>query len=269
MAGIDVNAIACLHLNGTNGGTSFPDASQYALSFSGVGNAQTSTAQSKFNGSSLLLDGSGDRVHTADFAALDVGTGNYTVDFWVYFVSLASGLCCFTEWGTYSSAGFLIQLSGTTLQVYVNNSPRNWTWSPSTGTWYHFAHERYNGNLYAYVGGTSLGAGQASTENISGSSSGLSIGDTHSLADRAVNGHMQEYRASDISRYSGSNFTPETSPYSSGSASTTLPERNFPRGVGRGVMRYAKEKFEKAKNGLWMPDRKIIVPGFGLKGACV
>lgn len=213
MAGIDSNAIWMSHCDGSDASTTFTDSSQYAHTATAVGNAQVDTAQAKFD-QSCLLDGTGDRVHIGDTSLLDVGTGDWTFDTWVRFNSLASGLCCFAEWGSYSTAGWLAQLSGTTFQVYVNNSARNWTWSPSTATWYHLAIERYSGNLYVYVDGTKLAAGQASSEDISGSSSGASFGDTHTLADRAVNGWMDEVRWSNISRYSGADFTPETVPYS-------------------------------------------------------
>ena len=49
-----------MHFNGTNGSTTMTDNSKNNFAVTAVGNAQLSTAQSKFGGSSLLLDGTGD-----------------------------------------------------------------------------------------------------------------------------------------------------------------------------------------------------------------
>lgn len=217
MAGIDSNTIWMCHCDGADASTTFTDSSSNAFTATAVGNAQIDTAQSKFGGASGLFDGTGDRVHIGDTALLDVGTGDFTVDMWVRF-NATGGLYGFCEWGDYATAGFLCQLSGTTFQIYVNNVNRNYTWSPSTATWYHLAIERYSANIYIYVDGTKLAAAQASTENISGSTGGATFGDSHTLADRAFNGWIDEVRWSNVGRYAGTNFTPETTAYSSASS---------------------------------------------------
>jgi len=45
-----------MHFNGTNGSTTMTDSSKNNASVTVIGNAQISTAQSKFAGSSLYLD---------------------------------------------------------------------------------------------------------------------------------------------------------------------------------------------------------------------
>jgi hypothetical protein len=49
-----------------------------------VGSAQISTAQSKFGGSSLLLNGTTDYVSNGGGSDFNFGTGDFTVDCWVY-----------------------------------------------------------------------------------------------------------------------------------------------------------------------------------------
>lgn len=63
--------------NGFNTGTSIVDTSGYARAITVAGNAQFSTAQSKFNGSSILLDGTGDYVTASSSSSLSLGTGDF------------------------------------------------------------------------------------------------------------------------------------------------------------------------------------------------
>lgn len=77
-----------LKFNGANGGTSFPDSGPIGRSVTPSGNAQTSTAQFKWNGSSALFDGSGDYLTVAaqnDWKFLHDGTTNWTVEVWARF----------------------------------------------------------------------------------------------------------------------------------------------------------------------------------------
>jgi hypothetical protein len=71
--------------NGLDGDTSSTDESQAAHALTFVGNAQIDTAQSKFGGSSLLLDGSGDRVTTPNSVGWQLGSTSsspWTIECW-------------------------------------------------------------------------------------------------------------------------------------------------------------------------------------------
>ena len=54
MAGIDSNAKLVLHCNGTDGSTSFPDASEFAHTVTANGGV-VDTAERKFGGASALF----------------------------------------------------------------------------------------------------------------------------------------------------------------------------------------------------------------------
>jgi hypothetical protein len=70
-----------LHLDGTNGSTTITDVKGNACT--AVNGAAISTAQSKFGGSSLLLDGTNDHVQiTNPGSAFDLGSSNFTIDWW-------------------------------------------------------------------------------------------------------------------------------------------------------------------------------------------
>lgn len=72
-----------LHMDGSNGSTTFTDSSSNSLSVTANGNAQISTAQSKFGGASGYFDGSGDYIATGTDAALTFGSGSFTIEFWI------------------------------------------------------------------------------------------------------------------------------------------------------------------------------------------
>jgi hypothetical protein len=73
-----------LHMDGTNGSTTFTDtnAGGSAHTWTANGNAQISTAQSKFGGASGLFDGTGDYITTPDHADYTLGSGDFTIDLW-------------------------------------------------------------------------------------------------------------------------------------------------------------------------------------------
>jgi hypothetical protein len=83
------NVVLLLHLDGTNGSTTFVDSSPTPKTVTAVETAQLRTAQSKFGPSSLWLDGSGDYLSIADSEAWNFGTGDFTAEAWVWVSSFA------------------------------------------------------------------------------------------------------------------------------------------------------------------------------------
>jgi len=72
-----------LHMDGTNGSTTFRDSSIGAKTVTAVGNAQISTAQMQFGTASGLFDGSGDYLTVPDSDDWYFGTGDFTIDVWL------------------------------------------------------------------------------------------------------------------------------------------------------------------------------------------
>lgn len=81
-----------LLFEGTNGSTTivdsslypYTDSTHYASVLTVSGNAAISTTQYKYGGSSLYLDGTGDYIHFSTHARFAPGTGDFTVELWVY-----------------------------------------------------------------------------------------------------------------------------------------------------------------------------------------
>lgn len=69
-----------LHMDGTNGSTTFTDIKGNTITANG--NAAISTSQSKFNGASAYFDGTGDYLDLGSSSSLDLGTSNWTFRCW-------------------------------------------------------------------------------------------------------------------------------------------------------------------------------------------
>jgi hypothetical protein len=75
------NVSLLIHCDGSNGSTTITDSGPKGKSPSSVnGDAKISTAQSKFGGASLLLDGSGDYINYGDDADFEFGSSDFTVE---------------------------------------------------------------------------------------------------------------------------------------------------------------------------------------------
>lgn len=167
------NVSLLLQLNGTNGSTSFPDASSAGRTVTGFGNAQISTAQSKWGGSSLVLDGSGDYLSVPDNAAFDFGTGDFTIEFWLRWNSL-SGFQTIYSHGLVGAGDLLISTqSGTGRFAVAFSGSGILTESDAlgTGVWGFYQFVRSGTTVRLYRDGVQKGTG----------TSGANLGSTSSL----------------------------------------------------------------------------------------
>jgi phage-related protein len=83
------NVVLFLKGDGTNGSTNIIDSSPSPKTISVFGNAQISTAQSKYGGSSLLFDGSGDYLTATPLNLVNV---DFTVEYWIYVLTTKRGV---------------------------------------------------------------------------------------------------------------------------------------------------------------------------------
>jgi len=73
--------VALLNFDGADDSTTFTDVKGHT--FTAYNNAQIDTAQSKFGGASLLLDGSGDYISSPASADWNISTGDWTIELWI------------------------------------------------------------------------------------------------------------------------------------------------------------------------------------------
>jgi hypothetical protein len=212
MSGIDANTLLCLHCDGSNGGTAFPDTSQYNRAITVTGNANTDTTQFKFGTASCRVGiGSNDWIGDAGLN-YSFGVGDFTIDMQVRFNSTASQFALFSDSNNSEQSLEVVFLTSNNIRVQYNaGTLHNFSWVPSTSTWYHFALERKANVTNVYVDGTALAGSFTATDNLA--AMGLQFGQ-RATGSTQMNGWQDEIRISNVARYGG-NFTAPISPYSS------------------------------------------------------
>jgi hypothetical protein len=200
-------------MNGSNGSTSFTDSSSNNLAVTVSGNAKISTAQSKYDGASLVLGGGSDRLTTAFASAL--GTDDYTIEAWVYLNSNAQTqpLVCIGDSG--QSSGIVPYVTNTgKFALFGNNSSLlvGTTQTVSASSWVHLAFAREGGTMRLFVNGVQDGS-VSNTSNYSNASIRVGSELYNGAQGSAFNGYIDDLRVTKgVARYTA-NFTPPIAPF--------------------------------------------------------
>jgi hypothetical protein len=224
------NTVLLLHGDGTNGSTNIVDSSKVAggpKTVTAVGNAQISTAQSKFGGSSIAFDGNGDYLTIPDSTAWNL-PNDFTIEAWVYLTAYSAnwagnfGAAVVANYQGTAGAdkGWQLRINGTsssytTINLYTGFTDLNFATTVSLNTWTHVAVTRSGSSIRTFVGGTQ--AGSTITNNDAFTEDGsrqLWIGGLNDSTYRFwFPGYMDDIRITkDVARYT-SNFTPPTLPF--------------------------------------------------------
>jgi hypothetical protein len=182
-----------------------------------VGNAQISTAQSKWGGSSMSFDGTGDYVTSYNANALFRIGNIYTIELWFYTTTIAAGaagLICLAI-GASTNSGINIYRSGS--EIICNDGATGGT-GPSSGssaitanTWAHLAVVSDGSTTKMYIDGVLKGTYSGTTA----SSAALTYVTVGANGDKSsvLNGYIQDARITKgIARYT-TNFTPPTAAF--------------------------------------------------------
>lgn len=152
--------------------------------------------------------------YSGNLSNFNIGTGDFTIDFWINFTQSVNQLIQATD--DVANNDFNVQYNGLgSLQIFLNATGYSFSWTPSTSTWYHIAIERDGTNLRAFVNGSQIGTTQTSSDNVPTPASFLILG---ALGNNTFNlsAYLDEYRISKgIARWT-SNFSLPTTPYCSG-----------------------------------------------------
>jgi hypothetical protein len=131
-----------------------------------VGNAQISTAQSKFGGASIAFDGTGDYLTASNNSAFSFGTGNFTIEAWLYSTAHGGGFldfagCLVDTRGTSTASwpnGILVVLTTNgSLRVFTDAIVSTSTAQIALNTWTHVAIVRIGSSVTFYINGQEAG----------------------------------------------------------------------------------------------------------------
>lgn len=205
------NTSLAMHMDGSNGSTTFVDELGHTITL--VGTAALSTSQKKYGVSSLLLSGGGG-FQTDNLAAFGVGTGDFTIEMQVYMTSLTGYQCLFQLLGNGGTSNYLYLgipsgSSGTPFQYY-GGAVITGSSSFSINTWQHLALCRIAGVNYLYLDGALIGSA-AFTVDL-GTAGQIRIGFTDGVSQTAY-AYVDDIRfTKGVGRYATA-FTPPTSTF--------------------------------------------------------
>lgn len=166
-----------------------------------VGDAQVSTTQSQWPPSSMKFDGTGDWLTAIDSPQLQLGTGDFTIEGWVYLSAVGVVYGVLSK-GT-ATTGWSVNVTVLNkLQFSYTASNLTGTTTLATGTWYYFAVVRSGsatGNIKLYLNGSvEATSGGAVTDNFNQTDI-LYVGASRTGAT-PLNGYLQDVRVTRLAR---------------------------------------------------------------------
>ena len=250
-----------LHMDGTNGGTSFPDSSwtgaprhiitafgsvtplsEYqsrVSSHSVVANGDAHIIGPKVGASAITFDGDGDGLTVADSTDFDLSNQPFTWEAWVYPIERASPYLFPTILEQYQSGSertylrierqssmnryeFEIDSGGTNFSVNSDSTP-------NYNAWQHVAVCRVGNVFTMYVDGVAQ-TPVTNSITINARAAPFRIGEWGgNSANGDWSGYMDEIRLSNVARYTA-NFTPPTAEFSSDANTMLLIHSNTTMG---------------------------------------
>lgn len=201
-----------LKMNGANGSTTFYDSSLYGHTVTANGDAQISTAQSKFGGASAAFDGTGDWLSLASSGLFSFGTGDFTIEAWIYGNNISVSIIDTRSADVLGS--YIFGISSSKLDfLYSTASPYRLTSTNNvpSSQWSHVAVTRSSGTLRLFIDGSqeasTTATGVIDANNTPAIGGGRSTG-ASTVNGYFFNGYIDDFRVTKgVARYTA-NFTP-------------------------------------------------------------
>jgi hypothetical protein len=180
-----------------------------------IGDAKVNTAIKKYGAGSITFDGNGDYLITnaPSTETTNLGSGDFTVELWVYFNGVSS-VQTFVDWrdaSTVAAYPLLVLNSDATILWSHSNNTRITSSPISANTWYHVAVCRAGGQTKLFINGTQSGSTYSDSTTYLTTSGAPRIGiDRRAAPSYYFNGYIDDLRISKgLARYRYP-FTPPT-----------------------------------------------------------
>ena len=211
------NVSLLLHMDGSNGSTTFADSSSAARTITVTGNTQISTAQSKFGGASALFDGNNDFIRATASTDLQF-PGDFTIELWTY--PLGTGDYIIGSSGTDPNTQvFRLNEGGSGRLSFFLNGIQVFSATAAgiaANTWQHLAISRSGSSTRMFVNGTQIGSTNTSwigTFRMDVVGTFFFNGSRYNLPPSDFHGYIDDLRITKgVARYTA-NFTPPTEPF--------------------------------------------------------
>lgn len=233
--------IGAFKLNGI--GRYLPPSGRTAKIVTSVGSATTSSTQTKFGATSLLLNQpAGHKYLQSTSTGFALGSGNFTVEYWWRASTYPASNKRWIDWG-YTTANAPLLFTGNSntrqLQWFRGNGgggvtqicATGTTDLPATGTWAHVAIVRNSNTTKIYIDGVEKATSATGADTTNYAYGGtFRIGfDASGVADTGIDGYIDELRISSIARYTTA-FTPSSSAFTNDSNTILLLHMNGTNG---------------------------------------
>ena len=181
-----------MHFSGSNNSTTFTDSGPNSFTITSNNGAKITSSISKFGDTSGLFDGTGDNLSFSSNSQFAFGTGDFTIEMWIYPQS-AVGYQCVMLIGTAAPYIFIGINAGSTGTPFMWNDgnvivgSQNFT----INAWQHWSVVRNSGTVTMYLNGTNIGS--ASFAGSLTDVTGTYIG-TNSAGSQGFVGYIDELR---------------------------------------------------------------------------
>ena len=253
------NVKLLMPFNGSNGATSASDLSNKNNTSSFSADAQISTAQSKFGGSSLAFDGTGDKITIGDSYWNDaISTGDFTIEYWLRLNVQSTSQRTITNysgstngWGMYYSSSNYLDFfwRHSSSWYYLNNEGGGTKSAIPNDTWTHVAVTRSDNTWRLFLNGTAENTRTGLAHTIVTSSQNqLTLGCRPDTSTQFLNGYIDDLRITvGEARYT-SNFTAPTTAHltSAGDANKQIIVNSSADGVDVGTGGINQARIAKA-----------------------
>jgi hypothetical protein len=183
------------------------DSSTNNFNLTAYGDTRASNFSPYGTGWSAYFDGSGDSLSVASNAAFSIGTGDFTIEAWIYPISFGTYAYVF---GTTAVGGLVFSKESTNFVIRAFNvgDQLQYATLPALNTWTHIAASRSGTTLRMFYNGVQV----ASTTNSYNFAQGtVYIGNENTNA-APWNGYISGFRLVKGTAVYTSNFTPPTQP---------------------------------------------------------
>ena len=190
-----------------------------------AGTAKLTASNSPYYSSySGYFDGTGDYLSVASNAAFNVGSENFTIEFWFYTTNLVANWYIFGKGDAATVAGssFSFANLGTTWQIYYNTSSTLSLTQPvfTTNQWTHIAVVRNSTTVTVYKDGVSASTGNIGAGVVNATASPVYVGGYAALTP--FSGYISNFRLVKGTAVYTSTFTPPTAPLTAISGTSLL-----------------------------------------------
>ena len=214
---VDDDTTLLLRSDSANNSTNMTEVSKNQRTVTRQGNTKHSTTEKKFGATSIYFDGDGDYLELDDSDDWPSGSGNFTIEYWVfqengnnqtYNDHVSQNTDSNNWWGSYikdqNSLKFRLNVTNSSPAIELE------TTSFTSGQWNHVAISKSSTTYRLFLNGQIVDSTTYTTD-FPNFTSNLYIG--HDPIENSFNqGYLDEIRLSKVARYT-SNFTPPDAPF--------------------------------------------------------